>query len=105
VHRRSGGATPHSLVFDYASGSHARYGRTAQCVGLLAQAATQSAHAVLAARGEWVTNEKTLLTRAGLDAVNSIVAESGDTPEGLSRAAAATRDLCEATLQSALGDR
>lgn len=92
-----------ALVFDYASGSHARYGRTAQCVGLLAQAATQSAHAVLAARGEWVTNEKTLLTRAGLDAVNSIVAESGDTPEGLSRAAAATRDLCKATLQSALG--
>ncbi|WP_229796242.1 nucleotidyltransferase domain-containing protein [Saccharothrix coeruleofusca] len=35
---------------------------------------TQAAHAVLAARGEWVANEKTLLSRAGLDAVDGITA-------------------------------
>ncbi|MBP2336653.1 hypothetical protein JOF41_002831 [Saccharothrix coeruleofusca] len=42
--------------------------------GPTAAAPTLAAHAVLAARGEWVTNEKTLLSRAGLDAVDGITA-------------------------------
>jgi hypothetical protein len=54
------------MVFTYARINHAPYGRLTQCTGLLAQAASQTAHAVLASRGEWVTNEKTLLTRADL---------------------------------------
>ena len=37
------------------------YGRLTQCVSLVAQAVSQSAHAVLAARGEWITNEKPCL--------------------------------------------
>jgi predicted nucleotidyltransferase len=89
------------LVFGYAATNHARQGRAAQCIGLLVQAATQSAHAVLAARGEWVTNEKTLLTCAGLDAVNSIVTDLTPTPAGLTGATETTRDLCATTLQSA----
>jgi len=63
------------MVFGYARTGHAEHGRRAQSTGLLVQAATQSAHAVLAARGEWVTNEKSLLTRAGLaDDLDAIVA-------------------------------
>ena len=46
--------------------SHAPYGRLTQCAGLIARAASYAAHAVLAARGQWITNAKTLLTRAGL---------------------------------------
>jgi predicted nucleotidyltransferase len=88
------------LVFDYALVNHARHGRAAQCVGLLAQAATQSAHAVLAARGEWVTNEKTILSRAGLDLVNRIIAEADGTPDSLSHAVQVTRELCQATVES-----
>jgi predicted nucleotidyltransferase len=65
------------LVFSYARTAHAEQGRRAQAMGLLVQAATQSAHAVLAARGEWVTNEKDLLARAGLGDIEKIHAEPG----------------------------
>jgi hypothetical protein len=34
------------LTFAYARANHARHGRPAECVGLLAQAAAQAAHAV-----------------------------------------------------------
>ena len=61
-------------TFGYARQYPARQGRLTQCAGLVAQAATQAAHAVLAARGEWVTNEKTLLTRAGLRQVDEFIA-------------------------------
>jgi hypothetical protein len=63
------------LVFGYARTGHAEHGRHAQSTGLVVQAATMAAHAVLAARGEWVTNEKTLLARAGLGDLDAIVAE------------------------------
>jgi predicted nucleotidyltransferase len=42
-------------TFDYARVGHAPYGRLTQCTGLVAQAASQVAHAVLAARAQWVT--------------------------------------------------
>ncbi|GGW84987.1 hypothetical protein GCM10010383_12430 [Streptomyces lomondensis] len=45
-----------------------------QVAGAIALAATQTAHAVLAARGEWVTNEKGLVGRAGLGEVDALVA-------------------------------
>jgi len=62
--------------FDYARMNHARYGRLTQCTGLIARATSNAAHAVLAARGKWVTNEKTLLTRAGLRQVDEFIAAS-----------------------------
>jgi hypothetical protein len=62
-------------VFTYARTGHAEHGRRAQAIGLAVQAATQSAHAVLAARGEWVTNEKDLVTRAGLGDLDRVVTE------------------------------
>jgi predicted nucleotidyltransferase len=83
-------------VFGYARSGHAEHGRRAQSTGLLVQAATQSAHAVLAARGEWVTNEKTLLARAGLHDIETIVAESGPVA-----ATVAAHDLCARAVRAA----
>jgi hypothetical protein len=67
-------------TFDYARANHAAYGRLAQCAGLVAQATSYAAHAVLAARGQWVTNEKTLLTRAGLRQVDEFIAAARPDP-------------------------
>ena len=77
--RGSGGNRP-SRTFGYAQANHAPYGRLAQCAGLVAQAASQAAHAVLAARGQWVTNEKTLLTRAGLCPVDDFIVAAQPDP-------------------------
>jgi len=76
-----------------AAEQHARAGRVAQCAGQIAVAVTQRAHAVLAARGEWVTNEKRLLDRAGLRAVDDLVAGLATDPEALLGAVAAARAL------------
>src|SRR4051794_9586199 len=46
-------------TLDYARTAHAEHGHLTECAGLLAAAACQTAHAVLAARRQWVTNEKT----------------------------------------------
>ncbi|MFJ7072528.1 nucleotidyltransferase domain-containing protein [Streptomyces sp. NPDC098781] len=63
----------------YAKANHAPAGRLTEVVGALATAAVHTGHAVLAARGEWVTNEKRLLERAGLRAVDRVVAQVGGT--------------------------
>jgi predicted nucleotidyltransferase len=84
------------LTFRYAEHHHAPQGRVAQCLGLVAQATSQAAHAVLAARGAWVTNEKTLLARAGLRGVDAIVARTGDLIEVVNDA----RDLCRRAIES-----
>ncbi|GLY82266.1 nucleotidyltransferase domain-containing protein [Actinoallomurus iriomotensis] len=63
------------LTLDYARAAHALNGHVAETAGAIATAACQTAHAVLAERGEWVTNEKTLLDRAGLRGVDAILAE------------------------------
>lgn len=77
----------------YAESGHARHGRIAQTVGLLSEAACQGAHAILASRGEWVTNEKRLLTMAGVDGVDALVAGLDSDPDGLVRAVQSTREL------------
>jgi hypothetical protein len=41
---------------------------------MITQAACYAGHGILAARGEWITNEKRLLTRADLGEINAIVA-------------------------------
>jgi len=74
------------LTLHYAREGHARHGRAAQCAGLLAEAACEAAHAVLAHRGEWITNEKQLLTRAGLRGADVVVGCAGTEPEQLLRA-------------------
>jgi hypothetical protein len=57
--------------------SHAGLGDAVACTGMLAQAALCTAHARLAERREWVLNEKRLIERAGLDAVQPLIG-SGD---------------------------
>jgi hypothetical protein len=61
------------------AGAIAERGDVAACVGLLAKAAIEAAHAALAERGEWVLNEKGIVRRAGLGRrAESILAAPGD---------------------------
>ncbi|MGA5450666.1 nucleotidyltransferase domain-containing protein [Streptomyces umbrinus] len=99
------------MTLAYAKANHATNGRRTETAGAIATAAMQAGHAVLAARGEWVTNEKRLLERAGLrgvdDIIGSLSTESGaesDADPGaasganpLLRAIAATQTLLERT--------
>ncbi|HUB42289.1 MAG TPA: nucleotidyltransferase domain-containing protein [Streptosporangiaceae bacterium] len=89
-------------TFDYARVNHAPYGRLTQCAGLVAQAASQAAHAVLAARGEWVTNEKTLLTRAGLRPVDELIAAAGPDLAALGQVVDQCRDFCGQRVRQAV---
>lgn len=82
------------LTFGYALTGHAPRGRLTECAGLVAQAAAQSAHAVLAARGEWVTNEKALLTRADLRQVDQLTTGVAAHPAALSEFVERSRGLC-----------
>ncbi|MGA4843882.1 nucleotidyltransferase domain-containing protein [Streptomyces sp. G45] len=74
------------LTLAYAKGAYVPRGQVTELAGALATAALQTAHAVLAARGEWVTNEKRLLERAGLRGVDAITAALGPDPRDLERA-------------------
>jgi predicted nucleotidyltransferase len=57
-----------ALALLFADG-HAATGDRVACAGMVANAAICVAHARLAARREWVVNEKRLVARAGLDGV------------------------------------
>jgi predicted nucleotidyltransferase len=81
------------LTLGYARGAHAARGHVADTAGLIATAAAQAAHAVLAGRGEWVTNEKTLLDRAGLRPVDAVLSGLAADPEQLARAVDAAERL------------
>ncbi len=85
----------------YAKAGHAPKGALTQVAGALALATTQTAHAVLAARGEWVTNEKGMVERAGLGGMDALLA--GLTPEPRALADAVTRAevLLRETLEAA----
>jgi predicted nucleotidyltransferase len=82
----------------YARDQHAAQGRVAQCLGLVAVAATEYAHAVLAARGEWVTNEKRLLARAGMSGVDGLVLDADRDAASLAAVVDRARALAEASL-------
>jgi len=88
------------LTLDYARANHAPRAQAAQVAGAVAVAACQAAHAVLAARGEWTTNEKTLLDRAGLRDVDGIVAGLRPDPRVLVEAVDAARALLEARVDA-----
>jgi hypothetical protein len=90
-------------TFGYARAYHAPQRRLAQCAGLVAQGACQAAHAVLAARGEWITNEKTLLTRAGLRTVDEIVAAARPDPDALRELVDQASLTCHNALEQARG--
>ncbi|MEU5625878.1 MULTISPECIES: nucleotidyltransferase domain-containing protein [Streptomyces] len=84
----------------YAEAGHAPRGALTQVAGAIALATTQTAHAVLAARGEWVTNEKGLVERAGLRGVDALLAGLMPEPRALAqsvtRAGTLLRDAVEA---------
>lgn len=54
------------MTLDYASAAYARRGDPIGVAGAAARAILEASHARLAARGTWVTNEKTLVAQAGL---------------------------------------
>ncbi|GGW59919.1 nucleotidyltransferase domain-containing protein [Streptomyces griseoloalbus] len=81
----------------YARAHHAPHGRLTEVAGAIATAALHGGHAVLAARGEWVTNEKRLLDRAGLRGVDGILARMRDDPESLTAAVADAEALFAAS--------
>ncbi|GGS71913.1 nucleotidyltransferase domain-containing protein [Streptomyces violaceus] len=85
----------------YARAGHAPKAATTQVAGAIALAATQTAHAVLAARGEWVTNEKGLLARAGLRDVDELVRSLTDDPGALARTITDAETLLARALEAA----
>ncbi|KPM53782.1 DNA polymerase subunit beta [Frankia sp. CcI49] len=82
-----------AMTLAYARRHHASHGRTAQCASLLVVGASEYAHAVLAARGEWVTNEKQLLEHAGMGGTHDVVAGLTRAPATLAAAVDAVCDL------------
>jgi predicted nucleotidyltransferase len=81
------------MTLDYAAAAYVRRGQVTETAGALATAALQTGHAVLAARGEWVTNEKRLLLRAGLRGMDAIISGLRPDPEALADALAEARRL------------
>jgi predicted nucleotidyltransferase len=84
----------------YARANHAPAGRLAEVAGALAVAAAQTGHAVLAARGEWVTNEKRLLERAGLRSIDGVIGSLGARREELSPAVVEAEELFERVIEA-----
>ncbi|MBF6177279.1 nucleotidyltransferase domain-containing protein [Nocardia otitidiscaviarum] len=82
-----------NLTMMYAKNAYAVRGQLTEVAGALATAAMYTAHAVLAARGEWVLNEKRMLADAGLREIDQIIAELGQGPDSLARAVAAAEQL------------
>lgn len=84
----------------YAEHNLAPHGRLTQSAGSMALAAAQYSHAVLTARGEWTTNEKTLLDRAGLRWIDTVVAAMTDNPVDLVSAITELRDGATALIEA-----
>ncbi|GAA2520587.1 MULTISPECIES: nucleotidyltransferase family protein [Streptomyces] len=85
----------------YARAGHAPQGALAQVAGGIAVAATHTAHAVAAARGEWVTNEKGLIHRAGLGEVDGLLERLTSSPDVLVRAVDDAGTLFDRVLETA----
>lgn len=86
------------LTIAYARSTYAAAGRVAGCAGGVARAACETAHAVMAARGHWVLNEKSLLDRAGLRGVDQALVDLTGDPSGLIAAVDAAAARCEAAV-------
>ncbi|MEU9592435.1 nucleotidyltransferase domain-containing protein [Streptomyces sp. NPDC048219] len=84
----------------YAKAGHAPRGALTQVAGAIALAATQTAHAVLAARGQWVTNEKGLVERAGLGGTDVLMAELLPEPAALARSVTHTEMLLRGAMEA-----
>jgi predicted nucleotidyltransferase len=90
------------LLFGYGRTQYAARRQVAQAIAIAVEAATCAAHAVVSARSEWVTNEKGLLTRAGLDGIDGLVLATTADPTRLQSMIDEVRALCTTALASAL---
>jgi predicted nucleotidyltransferase len=79
------------LSVGHAESSYAAVGDPLGCVGELARAVLEEAHARLAAAGRWVLNEKRMVSDAGLDRVRPVFACIGHTDAELAEAADVVR--------------
>ena len=89
--RRWSGMAQRTLA--YARKAHAPRGHLAETAGSIAVAGAQAAHGVLAARGEWPSNEKRHLDRANLRDLDAIVTNLDPAPSQLTAAITAAADL------------
>lgn len=90
------------MTLGYARTAYVKGGLVTEVAGAIATAAAMTGHAVLAARGEWITNEKRLLERAGLRFIDELVmglrAEAASLDSSINQAAQHFKDaLAEAT--------
>lgn len=90
-------------ALNYAAQAHAPAGRFTPCVGLLGQAVLQTAHAVAAGNGVWVTNEKTLWDRASVAGADNVLASARPDPTSLSQVAERLLEICHTAIQTAMG--
>ncbi|MCC9306237.1 nucleotidyltransferase domain-containing protein [Kitasatospora sp. RB6PN24] len=82
-----------ALTLGYAKAAYPKGGQVTELAGALAVAAAQTAHGILAARGEWVTNDKRLLHRAGLRGLDEVLCSLTPDPAALAQAVAAAERL------------
>jgi predicted nucleotidyltransferase len=82
-----------TMTLHYAKSAYVLRSQVTEVAGALATAAMQTAHAVLATRGEWVTNEKRLLERAGLRGIDAVLAGLRPEPEVLAQRVAEAEAL------------
>jgi hypothetical protein len=88
------------FTLSYARTAYASRGYALDCAGAAARASYETAHAILAARGEWGTNEKRLLDQAGLRQLDMLVPAM--TPD--TGALTATLDRIADALREAVAD-
>ncbi|WP_107657780.1 nucleotidyltransferase domain-containing protein [Nocardia suismassiliense] len=84
-----------TMTLQYAKANYVSRAQCTEVAAALGISAMQTAHAVLAARGEWVTNEKRLLQSAGLRGIDAIVAGLAPEPKSLTRAISAAEALLD----------
>jgi predicted nucleotidyltransferase len=87
--------TEAGLTLSYARAAHAERGHLTEVAGAIATAGCQAAHAIMAARRNWVTNEKTLLQQAGLRELDHIISGLKPAPGSLTAAIDATTGILE----------
>lgn len=71
------------LTLGYARTAYAPHGYALDCAGAAARACYETAHAIQAGRGRWVTNEKRLLDQAGLRHLDTLIHTMTPDPDTL----------------------
>jgi predicted nucleotidyltransferase len=89
------------FTLSYAHKAYAARGYAVECAGAVARACCETGHAILAARAEWVTNEKRLLDRAGLRDLDALVPTMSPAPAALAAAVDRVGDALAAAAAAA----